>query len=191
MIGFVPFNEYHFATMPSEIVICPEWKFRGSGTTMRCSKSHPYQAASVAGSQPSFLVVICTIELPSFILRRLVRHFAHPAERQDIAVALGVVILLEVQMHGCDAIVLPVGIRSVNLSNRHRNRTPLRIVPRPNSTTSLSPRAASSSTSRAPLPRLADLDPVIDNRIARPHTSARPHATSVCPAVRIPHGQPS
>lgn len=100
-------------------------------------------------------------------LRRFVRHFAHPAKRQDIAVALGVVILLEVQMHVCDAIGLPVGIRFINLSNRHRNRLPLRIVPRPNSTTSLFPRATSSSTSRTLVPWLADLDPVIDNRITQ------------------------
>lgn len=96
-------------------------------------------------------------------------------------------------MHGCDAVVLSVGIRSINLSNRHRNRLPLRIVPRPNSTTSLFPRAASSSTSRTLLPRLA-LDPVIDNRItqltrqrARTRPACVPRPNPSWPTLVIPN----
>lgn len=95
----------------------------------------------------------------NFYLRRLVRHFSHPAERQDIAVALGVVVLLEMQMHGCDAIGFPSAGPSI-----YRTPAPFPAVPTP--CLAVGFHVASSASILAPctLLRFAD-GSVIDNRI--------------------------
>jgi len=62
-------------------------------------------------------------------LRRFLRHFAHPAERQDVAVALGVVVLLKVQMHDCDAIGGP----SIHAASSELSHSPEPRIPRSSS----------------------------------------------------------
>ena len=62
-------------------------------------------------------------------LLQLVRHLAHPAERQYVAVALGIVVLLEVQVHVPSSSPASSTLRLCPRRPRHPRRSPIKAPP--------------------------------------------------------------